>query len=332
MTIEDAAEFLKAHDDYLITPHDGPDADGLGAAYALALALASIGKRAIPILGEEAPAKYRFMDQRGLFFNLGKGDPLPFDPSAATFIVVDTHDLGYLGERIEAIMEERKDLLVLDHHEAKVAAKPFQCIDSGASSTCELVYRLGLLIGADFPLDAAEAIFCGLVYDTGSFAYPKTGSGTFACALALVEKGVKPYVIHNRMYESASIGVLILQKMVLSSLELRLENRVAVQTLRRSDLAASGASYEDAEDLINLPLRGRAVEVSLLFKENLEGKLRCSLRSKGLVNVAHIAQTFGGGGHKTAAGFTCDRPLDSMKEAVLENIVRSLDESAARPR
>ena len=130
--------------------------------------------------------------------------------------------------------------------------------------------------------------------------------------------------MHNRMYESSSDGVLYLMKAVVSSLELELEGRVALQSLRKEDLSASGASYEDAEDLVNIPLQDKRVQVSVLFKENLEGRLRCSLRSKGSVNVARIAQAFGGGGHKTAAGFTCLTPLARAKVDVLQSIARSM--------
>lgn len=94
--------------------------------------------------------------------------------------------------------------------------------------------------------------------------------------------------------------------------------------LKKEDLTASGASYEDAEDLVNIPLQDKSVEVSILFKENQEGRLRCSLRSKGGVNVAHVAQSFGGGGHKSAAGFTCPAPLARTKEDVLQSIARAL--------
>jgi phosphoesterase RecJ-like protein len=99
---------------------------------------------------------------------------------------------------------------------------------------------------------------------------------------------------------------------------------VALQSLNKKDLAASGAFYEDAEYLVNIPLQDKMVEVSVLFKENLEGKLRCSLRSKGGVNVALIAQAFGGGGHKTAAGFSCHSPLARAKDDVLQSIARSM--------
>jgi phosphoesterase RecJ-like protein len=179
-------------------------------------------------------------------------------------------------------------------------------------------------LGVELPMDAAEAIFSGIVYDTGSFSYPKTSERTFECALELVKRGVVPYEIHKRMYESSSEGVLLLQKAVMSSLELRLQGRAAILSLGKEVLASSGASYEDAEDLVNIPLQDRRVEVSVLFKENVEGRLRCSLRSKGGVNVARIAQAFGGGGHKTAAGFTCERPLAASKDDVLQSIAKAL--------
>ncbi|MDP3177856.1 MAG: DHHA1 domain-containing protein, partial [Spirochaetaceae bacterium] len=170
-----------------------------------------------------------------------------------------------------------------------------------------------------------EAIFAGIVYDTGSFAYPKTSERTFSCALELVRSGVRPYEIHRRMYESSSSESLILQKSVLATLELFADGRVAIQSLTKDALIDSGAAYEDAEDLVNIPLQDRKVEVSILFKENAEGRLRCSLRSKGQIDVSRLAQSFGGGGHKTAAGFTCPTPLESMKADVLETVCRELD-------
>jgi len=324
MTIDGLAEYLEAHDDYIVVSHDSPDADGLGAAYALVLALQATGKRAAAAVADYVPPKYRFIDRRSLFVSIGGHPPLPFGPGGATVIVVDTHDLHYVGSQVERLIGAAAACLVIDHHELRGEIPELALLDPSASSSCELVWGVAKLLGAALPEDAAEALFSGIVYDTGSFSYPKTTERTFACALELVRMGVKPYTIHNRMYESSSIGVLILQKTVFSSLELHEGNRVAVQTLRRADLASSGASYEDAEDLVNTPLQGRTIEVSVLFKENLEGRLRCSLRSKGGVNVAHIAQSFGGGGHKTAAGFTCGSPLERAKGDVLQSIARAL--------
>jgi bifunctional oligoribonuclease and PAP phosphatase NrnA len=328
MTLESLAERLRAGDDYVLVSHDGPDADGIGATYALTLALRSLGKRAVAAVSDRVPGKSRFIDRRGLFVSLGEEGSLGFAAEDAFPIVLDTHDMGYIGERAAALLERAGRAIVIDHHETQGPAGELEFLDPAASSTCELVYYLAAALGAELPLDAAEAIFAGIVYDTGSFAYPKTSESTFACALELVRRGVVPYELHNRMYESSSTGVLILQKAAISSLELDLGGRVAIQSLSREDIASSGASYEDAEDLVNIPLQDKLVEVSVLFKENLEGRLRCSLRSKGGVNVARIAQAFGGGGHKTAAGFTCASPLARAKADVLQSIARSSPQKA----
>lgn len=324
MTVDAMAEQLKTRDKFVILSHDGPDPDGLGAAYALSLALEARGKSAVAAVPNRIPTKFRFIDRRGLFKSLAEEGSLPFPAAEATPIIVDTHDMGYLGERTAEFVSEAKRPFIIDHHELKIEPGDFELIDPTASSSSELVYLIARSLGVELPIDAAEAVFAGVVYDTGSFSYPKTSARTFACALELVELGVKPYEVHNRMYESSSDGVLILQKEVIASLELKLGGRVALQSLNKEDLAASGASYEDAEDLVNIPLQDKRVEVSVLFKENSEGKLRCSLRSKGAVNVARIAQAFGGGGHKTAAGFTCRSPLAQAKDDVLKRVSRTI--------
>lgn len=324
MTLKETAEFLLENDQYLIVSHDGPDADGLGAAYGLHQALRSLGKHAAAVLAEELSPRFAFIDQERIFRVTQSDEDLPYPPSVAVVIVVDTHDLGYLGQRMEELVSKAGRVLVIDHHDGGRSAPSF-LLDQGASSTCELVYFLALEMGAAIPPDAAEALFAGIVYDTGSFIYPKTTERTFTCALGLLRLGVKPHQIHRKMYESSSVGVLLLQKKVLGSLELASGERIAIQVLRKEDLKESGANYEDAEDIINIPLLSGSVEVSVFFKENQNGKLRCSLRSKGKVNVAGIAQNFGGGGHKTASGFSCARPLESMKAAVLESIIRALE-------
>jgi phosphoesterase RecJ-like protein len=324
MTLDGMTEYLKNNDFYAIVSHDGPDADGLGAGYALALILASLGKTAIAFVSDKIPGKFRFIDRRSLFHSLSSGASYPIDIAETTPIIVDTHDRGYLGERGAALIAGAKPALIIDHHEPREEIGERELIDPSASSCCELVFLIAKRLGAVLPEDAAEAIYTGIVYDTGSFSYPKTSARTFECALELVQSGVSPYEVHRRMYESSSDGVLILQKAVISSLELGLEGQVAFQSLKREELIASGASYEDAEDLVNIPLQGKRIEVSVFFKENLDGKLRCSLRSKGGVNVARIAQAFGGGGHKTASGFTCSSPLARVKEDVLQNIAEAL--------
>jgi len=320
MTLEEAAGYIRTFDSFVLASHDGPDADGLGAAYALTIMLESLGKQARLVFFEKPSPRLAFIDRRGWFDRVQVSTELPFAPESTCAIVVDTHDFAFLGSRMEGLVRSAKGLIVIDHHEIKGQLEEGFVVDSTASSSCEMVWRLATILGAPLSLDAAEAIFAGIVFDTGSFAYPKTSATTFACALDLVRLGVKPYVIHGRVYESGTVASLLLERVVLGSLDLVLGKRLAFQIMRLTDLEATGSLYEDAEGFVNTPLKSAEVEVSVLIKENTQGRWRCSLRSKGKVNVARIAHGFGGGGHWTAAGFTSTLPLEELKSAVLQSI------------
>jgi phosphoesterase RecJ-like protein len=178
----------------------------------------------------------------------------------------------------------------------------------------------------DIALDeeTAAALYAGLSYDSGSFAYSKTTVRTFKAARALVEAGAVPYEIYGALNESVSTASLLLQQRILSTLKLHCGGRAAVLLLRKEDLAATGAHYSDAESFINIPLKSREVLVSVMVKENDEGDIRCSLRSKGAVNVSKIAQQFSGGGHALAAGFRSDLTFEETLARVLEKVEAAL--------
>jgi phosphoesterase RecJ-like protein len=135
-----------------------------------------------------------------------------------------------------------------------------------------------------------------------------------------VATGVRPNIVYSKLYESNSISALILQTRVLATLELFFSDHVSLLTMTREMVVDSGANYEEADQLINIPLRSEDIRVSVFLKQNPAGLLRCSLRSKDNINVAEIAQFFGGGGHRTAAGFKCRDTLEKTKQIVLEKL------------
>jgi phosphoesterase RecJ-like protein len=177
------------------------------------------------------------------------------------------------------------------------------------------------------PIDpqAAFAAYIGIAYDTGFFAYPKTGPRTLRAALMLLEQGVEPNEVYRRLHENTSVGALLLQQRAIASMTLHCKNRVAVQVLRLDDFASAGALPEDTDGLVNFPLKTRDIVVSLMIKESQDGKIRCSLRSKGAVNVAKIAQEFHGGGHINASGFKSKQDIDQTLAAALAKIAEHLD-------
>ena len=140
-----------------------------------------------------------------------------------------------------------------------------------------------------------------------------------------METGVNPYKIYHELNETADTGSLLLNQRVISTLKILNNNRIAVQILRKQDLEDTETHIEDAENFINVPLKTKEILVSVLIKETGEKQLRCSLRSKGQINVSEIAQFFGGGGHAAASGFRSSLSIEETMEKVLEKINLALE-------
>jgi phosphoesterase RecJ-like protein len=316
-------KFLKRHSSLALTTHEGPDADALGAELVFAQICRELGKKVRILNTAPAPARYAFMDPHNEI-EVWNASPAMEIPKNTALVILDTADEYNIG-RVREFVPQALEVFIIDHHEPNRFSNWEGYIDSAASSTCEMIIEIANAAGVVLNRVSAAAAYAGIIYDTGSFAYSKTTARTFRAALALVEAGVNPYAVYHELHETASMPALLLQKRVLSTLELLGEGRVAVQILRKEDLEASRASFEDAENFVNIPLRSRDIAVSVLVKENQEGQIRCSLRSKGQVNVSKIAQAFGGGGHVSAAGFRSKDGIEETLSGVLEKITALLD-------
>ncbi|MEW5816118.1 MAG: bifunctional oligoribonuclease/PAP phosphatase NrnA [Spirochaetota bacterium] len=318
MKFDIAKDFISQHSHFIITAHETPDGDAIGSECAVYRGLQKMGKRSLIFNADPIPQKFKFLDPDGNVNVLASQMLLPKDISEYVLLMLDTNDTHNIGIVADYVLPVVKDYLIIDHHENGGNTLTANLIIEEASSTCEILYDLFSEIGVEIDFLLAQALYVGIVYDTGSFIYPKTTAKTFSIAHVLVENGVNPNDIYSRIYESNSISSLVLQSKVLSTLELHFDKQVAIQTMLKETIIQCNASYEEADTLINIPLKSERIRVSIFFKENLEGILRCSLRSKGNINVAEISQIMGGGGHKTASGFKCKLPLEEVKKKVLE--------------
>jgi phosphoesterase RecJ-like protein len=234
--------------------------------------------------------------------------------------MLDTSDVHNIGLVASLVLPRVRECYIIDHHEQEEDLLAGNFVQKSSSSTAEILYQIFRELAVEIDFLTAQALYTAIVYDTGSFIYPKTTAFTFEIARDLVSRGVQPNTVYANVYESNSISALVLQSRVLSTLELAHGNAVAILTMRAEMIRESGAFYEEADQLINIPLKSEDIRVSIFFKENLEGLVRCSMRSKGAINVAEIAQSFGGGGHRTAAGFKCSGSIASTRAAVLERL------------
>ena len=319
--IDTVFDFLKRHNSLIITTHENPDPDGIGAEMVLSQILETMGKQVQIVNSCPTPDQYRFMDTENIIKAWEEeGEKLP---KGSALVIMDTSDEYNIG-KIKDYIPHSAEVFLIDHHEHNEFCT-FECwIDSKASSTCELAVELAIAAGINLTRKNCLAAFAGIAYDTGFFAYSKTTARTFKAAMALAESGINPYEIYSEFYEKAPIAKLRLEKFVLSSMEIMNDNRIVVQTLRKEDLENSGANMEDSDGFINKPLKCKDVEVSVLLKETQEGITRCSMRSKGSINVAKIAQNLGGGGHITASGFKSQVGIEETKSLVLDKINKEL--------
>jgi len=320
---EKVLSFFEKYQSFILTTHDPADADGLGAELVFAAILKKYGKTFRIINASAVPALFRFMDRGGLVeqWNDEEHGSLP---EQSALVILDTSDEYYIGAMKETLKSVR-EAFAFDHHDPNPRAKLSGMIDASAASTSELAVELALLAGADLDQKTAMAAYTGIVYDTGFFGYPKTSLRTFKAAVKTLEWGAQPNYVYRQLMENVSSSTLLLQKRAFSTLQLYDSGRIAAQMLRKEDLEAVGANFEDSETFVNMPLKSKEVEVSVMIKETPEGEVRCSLRSRGKVNVSKIAQDFGGGGHLTAAGFKSNFSLEETMQKLLADVRARLD-------
>jgi len=322
---EKLTAFIGRHDLYVLTTHDAADADGLGAELVFAYILKEKGKQFRIINANPVPEQFKFMDPRGIVECWDEEQHRTL-PEQAGLLMLDTADLHNTGQMREIICRA-KDVFVVDHHEFSENSVFPGLYDSTSASTCELVMEFVRESGVSLDPETALAAYTGIIYDTGFFAYQKTGARTFRAALSLLDMGVSPCEAYHHLCETKSTASLLLQKKALASLTLHCDNRVALQILRQSDFDEAAALPEDTHGLVNIPLKAKNILVSLLFKEASDGKIRCSLRSKGNINVAKMAQSLGGGGHINASGFKSKLDIDKTIALALAMVARHLEKA-----
>ena len=313
----------------LVTTHARPDGDALGSTAALVLGLRSKGIAADVLLQPKIPGKYAFVyADAGLTYT--PADPVLPDTFTLdgydALVVVDTgtwSQLPGLRPHVEAFTGRK---LVIDHHLTQEDWADAKLVVTEAGAACEIVAEL--LQQWQIPLDRVigEALYVGLVSDTGWFQYSNTRPYALRLAAALLEAGVDADTLYQRLYQSERPQRVLLQARAMQSLELLVGGRVAVMTIRQADLLATDATTNDTEGLINVPLGVKDVQVSVVLSEPLEpdGAIRCSFRSKGGLDVAAFAAQFGGGGHARAAGAKIAGTLDAAKAKVLDRLRQTL--------
>ncbi|MBN2272042.1 MAG: bifunctional oligoribonuclease/PAP phosphatase NrnA [Sedimentisphaerales bacterium] len=321
-----AVELINKSGSTLITTHIKPDGDACGCVAALCDALRRVGKKVQPLFLSAVPQWYSFMlsekapvlGEDASIDELMQGRLGEFD----LIIIVDADSYSQLGDFEQYLKQNTKPVLVIDHHATSDGLGDVQILDSTAAATGLIV--LELFDHAAWPVTEtiAQALFTAIATDTGWFQFNNTDSRVYAAAARFTDDGAKPTKIYEKLYHSFSHARFNLMLAMLATLELHFDGRFATQHILLQDFERTGTTSADTENLINECHRIGTIEASALFVELKDGRIRCSLRSRGAVDVSKIAEKFGGGGHKPAAGAFLPGPLQNAKERILDEMSR----------
>jgi phosphoesterase RecJ-like protein len=311
----EVAAALAARQSFILTSHARPDGDAVGSQLALALALQARGKSVRLIDRDPVPEPYRAFPHTGL---IQVSDRI--DGSADAVVLLECSDPA----RPELAGLDGRALINIDHHAGNTMYGAVNWFDGSAAACGEMVADVIDELGVRWTPEIAAHLYLAIATDTGGFRFGTISARTFEACRRIVEAGADPAALSRQIFDSYSIGRVRLMGRMLGAMELFEQGRIAVLYLDARILAECGATMDESEGLVNLPMSAREVVAVAFFKHQAGDRYRVSLRSKGAVDVRAVAVQWQGGGHKNAAGLEVTGEYAAAKARVVEAIAKEL--------
>jgi len=318
--MNEIAEILRREDRFLVVSHINPDGDAIGSLLGMYLALREMGKEAWALSADAVPYNYGFLPGKKAILTGSEVGSL----SPRWILALDTATEARISGDIGSL-RDRARLINIDHHPTTPAYGDLNLIDSQATSTAEIVYKLLTAVGCRLSADVGKCLYTGLVTDTGCFRFSGVTSHTLRIAAELLEPGLDSYDVTRHLFEEHPIARMKLEGMMLERLEILLDGKLLISTLHFEDFDRVGADHSDSENLVNRLRESRGVQAGILITGMAGGIFRVSLRSKGRLDVAAIAALLGGGGHRNAAGLRTNLPLEELKRKLVNAVAQGLE-------
>ena len=299
---------------FVITSHARPDGDAIGSQVAMAFALRRLGKDIEMVGADPAPPQFQ------TFPGVGDIQIRPaVNGSFDAAIVMECGDLSRTG--IAGL--DKYFVINIDHHPGNTSYGALNWFDPGAAACGEMVFDVIDVLGVRLTKEIATHIYIAILTDTGGFHFSHITPRTFEICRRCTEAGAEPEPIARAVYDSSTMGRLRLMGAVLHNLEFDDSGRAAFAAVTLELLDQTGATHDDTDGLINIPLSVKEIQAVAFFKETAPEIFRISLRSKGAVDVNRVANAFGGGGHKNAAGCTLHGPYAEVRRRLVAELDRS---------
>lgn len=314
------AEIVRSHERFLLTSHIRPDCDALGSELGMAGVLDALGKQVRIVNGHATPPNLAFIDPNKRIKTLGQDAQTAELYDVEVLMILDTSAWAQLGPMGEVIKSTSAKKLILDHHvsEDELGAELFKNVT--AEATGRLVVEAADALGVQLTPEIAIPLFAAIATDTGWYRFGSASAGTYRIAARLIEAGASPAAIYRSLYEQDTVGRVKLRGRILARVEMELNGRLAHTHVLKEDFAQTGALPSDTEDVINMALGIAGTEFAVILVEQLSGGFKISFRSRSNVNCNDLAQKFGGGGHKAAAGAFVQGSLAEVQPLVLDSV------------
>jgi phosphoesterase RecJ-like protein len=308
---------LKDAQTVLLYPHVIMDGDTLGSSIALCIALRKMGKKAHILIEDEIPSYLLFLEKDYCTFDRNILDA----PDVS--ISVDCSDIERFVMRKDKFLTG-KSSICLDHHRTNNFFADLNYIDVNAAATGEIVYDLIKAMDATLDVEMAEAIYTAITTDTGNFQYTNTTRITHLITADLFDIGIDLEKISVEVYQNIRHEKLKIMNEVINTLEMLYDGKADIAYVTQEMLEKTGALMEETEGIIEILRNISGVEISAFLKESKSNEIKVGLRAKTYGDVSRIAQSFGGGGHKKAAGCTLNTSLEEAKQKISAAIVAHL--------
>ena len=317
--LERAAGVLRDASDVALACHVNPDADALGSMLGLAAFLRERGTATTCSFPNEPLELPRWASLLPGVEDLVEAKDFP--PAPDVMVTCDCASFDRLVRLGEPALKAR-ELIWIDHHRSNDGYGTIRIVDPDVSSTCELVFRLLETIGGEIPTASAICLYAGLVTDTGRFQYEATTAATLRVGAALREHDFDHAGLVQALYEDNGRAYLALVGVALGRLAFVRGADLIWTYLTQADLTAAGVHPSETDDLIDVIRTDREADVAVLVKQQKDGRFKVSMRSRGAHDLSAVAASFGGGGHRLAAGFTSAHGPAST----IDRIIASLGE------